>query len=825
MKISRFNQLLRCSVALASIATSGVAFAQAAPEAEDDAEIIVTAQKREQSIQDVPIAITAFSSAVLENKAVDDAVDLSFSVPNLTASDNGSASLRGVGNLAISSTSESGLGYHVNGVYLGAPASETEYYDVERIEVLRGPQGTLYGRNTTAGVLNIITRKANNELGGYVTGAYGNYDTIKLRGALNLPIADGVATRLAGFFLDRKGYTKNLFNGNDIDDRHMYGLRSSTRIEIGEDTTANFVVSFFEENDKKSNTTKGVCTRDAVTGCSALSAGFQTPDSRSTLFNTLGFLTGTLSGTTDYFAGTINPADLRTVNQDVDPSYFVREYNASLELSHDFGDITLTSLTGYQKIHRNVMNDFDRFAPTGTLLRPITFDPLADGNVVTTTSIISARRDESHARQWFQELRLASQFDGPFNFLVGANYYDINTDIFVSITHPTLAARQQQSRVTPTLNAPNGFPREYEAYTIESNPSDTQSYGFFGEVYFDLSDRTRLTGGIRYSHDKKNILTRQVAIFAPFVVNGTPTIPPFTSGSFEKGVVTGRAVIDHKFTEDLLAYVSLSRGYKAGGINPGGSAGQLTFDPEYLNAAEFGLKGTTSDGSFSGNASFFYYDYKGLQIGQVGVTSASTVNTDARVYGAEAEFVIRPIRAFQIDGSISYLNTKIKNFRSGDEGDPNAIDPNSVKCTGTSALTCVAGGPGPYFTSGGTVLKVLDGNELPFSPNWKIAIGAQYQISMGDFTLTPRIDHYLQGRFFGTAFNKTSENFDGYSQTDFKLLLEPGSGNWDLRFYAKNLFNNDDITRITQEGPLVGRFRSLVILEPRTYGLEATVRF
>jgi iron complex outermembrane recepter protein len=334
-----------------------------------------------------------------------------------------------------------------------------------------------------------------------------------------------------------------------------------------------------------------------------------------------------------------------------------------------------------------------------------------------------------------------------------------------------------------------------------------------------------LTGGVRYSHDKKNILTRQVAIFAPLVVNGTPTIPPFTSGSFEKGVVTGRAVIDHKFSEDLLGYLSLSRGYKAGGINPGGSTGQLTFDPEYLNAAEFGLKGTTSDGSFSGNASFFYYDYKGLQIGQVGVTSASTVNTDAQVYGAEAEFVIRPIRAFQIDGSVSYLHTKIKNFRSGDEGDPNAIDPNSVKCTGTSALTCTAGGAGPFFASGGTVLKVLDGNELPFSPNWKIAVGVQYQIGLGDFTVTPRLDHYLQGRFYGTAFNKISEDFKGYSQTDFKLLLAPGSGNWDLRFYAKNLLNNDDITRITQEGPLVGRFRSLVILEPRTYGLEATVRF
>jgi outer membrane receptor protein involved in Fe transport len=267
----------------------------------------------------------------------------------------------------------------------------------------------------------------------------------------------------------------------------------------------------------------------------------------------------------------------------------------------------------------------------------------------------------------------------------------------------------------------------------------------------------------------------------------------------------------------VLGYVSLSRGYKAGGINPGGAV-VPTFDPEFLNAGEFGVKATTSDGTFRINASAFYYDYKDLQIGQVGVTSANTVNTDATVYGAEVEFALRPSRAFQVDGSLSYLKTKIKNFQSGDEGDPNGIAP------GTVPVRDAAGNI--VRTSGGLVLKDLDSNSLPFSPRWKLAIGAQYEMELGGgFTLTPRLDHYLQGNFSGTAFNKPSEAFPGYQQTDFKLLLKPGSDSWDVRFYAKNLFNNADITRITQEGPLVGRFRSLFILEPRTYGLEATVRF
>lgn len=797
---------------LAFIAAAAPAFGQAEPpvataDAETgDADIVVTAQKKAENVQDVPIAISAFSAENIDDKVIDDGVDLSFSVPNLTVDQSGS-SLRGVGNLAISSTSEGGLGYHVNGVYLGTPATEAEYFDLERIEVLRGPQGTLYGRNTTAGVINVITQKPTHELEGYLTGGYGNFNNIKVRGAVNLPAADMFAVRLAGFYLKRDGYTKNLFTGRDIDDREMFSLRGSARLDLGESTTANLIVSYFREDDRRSPLAKGVCTKDRATGCSALSAGFETPDSRTTIFNTLGYAIGLLpraaGATQDYFAGALNPADLRTVNQDLDPTYFVREWNGSLELTHDFGGVSLTSLTGYQKITRNVFNDFDRFVPTLQLTRPITFDAFANDKPITTSSIVSGRRDLSHARQWYQEVRLASDFTGPFNFLVGGNYYDQKFDILVSITHPTLAAIQQL----------RGFSNAFETFTIESNPTTTKSYGFFGEAYFDLSESTRLTTGLRYSHDKKFILTRQV--FLDPLPDGS--VRPFTEGRFKKGVFTGRIVLDHEFSANLNAYGSLSKGYKAGGINPGGSV-VPTFRPEFLTAYEIGLKGTTSDGTFRANASAFYYDYKDLQIGQVGVTSANTVNTDATVYGAEVEFLVRPVRALQFDGSLSYLHTKIKDFQSGDEGDPNGIAPGTVP---------VLNGAGAIVrTSGGLVLKNLDGNSLPFSPQVKIAVGVQYEAPVGGgFTLTPRLDHYQQGNFFGTAFNKPSEQFEGYSQTDFKLLLRPDNGMWELRGYVKNLFNNDDITRITQEGPLVGRFRSLFILEPRTYGLEATIRF
>lgn len=787
------------TLALASL--SQAAFAQETTAGEDDSNIIiVTAQKKSENIQTVPIAISAIDSTTLDNKVIDDGVDLSFSVPNLTI-DIAGASLRGVGNLAISSTAESGLGYHVNGVYLGSPASEAEYYDLARIEVLRGPQGTLYGRNTTAGVLNIITQKATDELEGYVTAGYGNYNSVKLKGAINLPIADGFSTRVAGFYLSRDGYITNVFNGNNIDDRKMFGLRSSTHFEMGGDTTADLVVSYFKEDDARAPRTKGICIKDRTLGCSASDTGFETPDSRSTIFQTLGAVSGVINPTVDYFAGALNPSDPRLVNQDIDPIFFSEEWNGSLEISHDFGNISLTSLSAYQEFKRDLTHDFDQFAATGTLLRPITFDVLGDGNLVTTNMIQSARLDQGQSRQYFQELRLASDFSGPFNFMVGGNYYNESGSSKVIFTHSTIAARQQQL----------GLSSAFATLTSDNAGMKIESYGLFGEAYFDLSDTTRLTGGLRYSHDKKSVLTRQI-FFNP---KPDGSLPDFVEGNFKKGVVTGRIVLDHKFSRDLFGYASVSRGYKAGGINPGGAPGEQTFAPEYLNAFEVGLKGTTSDGSFRANASAFYYDYSNLQIGQLGPNTAFTVNTDATVYGAEGEFAVRPSSRFQVDGSISYLNTKLKSFQSIDEADPFGVAGGTVP---------VLVGGVPLVTARG-VVKNLDGNELPRSPSIKIAVGAQYEIPLGGMTLTPRIDHYQQGGFFGSAFNKPAEDYEGYSQTDIKLLLAPEGKQWELRAYAKNLFNNDDITRGAQQGPTAGNFQTIFLLEPRTYGLEGTFRF
>ncbi|MCK0127552.1 TonB-dependent receptor [Erythrobacter sp. F6033] len=788
----------------ASLSVTGLAAPLAAQELDEtsssDADngngnvILVTAQKRSQDIQDVPIAISVFDGSTIDDKVIDDAVDLSFSVPNLTVDQFG-ASLRGVGNLAISSTSEAGLGFHVNGVYLGSAATEAEFYDLERIEVLRGPQGTLYGRNTTAGVLNIITQKATDEFEGYVTAGYGNFNSIKLRGAINVPLSDNLSTRVAGFYLDRDGYATNLFTGNDVDNREMFGVRSSTRLDLG-DTRADLVVSYFREDDRRHLRTKVQCVADATLGCSPLETGFEVPNARSTIFSAVGSALGLIVPGSNYFDGSLNPADTRLLNEDVDPSYFVEEWQASLEIEHSFGDITLTSLSGYSELERDSFRDFDRFVSTATLPIPVTFDFFGDGSSVTSNSILAGRRDQSEAREYYQELRLASDFDGPLNFILGGNYYDRRSSGRSQFTSSIFAVRQQVT----------GLSTDFASLTNESDPSTTKSFGIFGEVYFDLSDRTRITGGLRYSDDKKTILTRQI-FFNP---QADGSVPDFTFGEFERGVVTGRFVVDHRFSDDLLGYASFSRGYKAGGINPGEVDVELQgFDPEFLTAYEVGLKGATSDGTLTASLAGFYYDYEGLQLGQTTPTAARTVNSDATVWGVEAEFALRPSSRFQVDGSFSYLNTEINGFQSIDETDPFGVAPGTVIVGATPA----------------GVIKDADGNPLPFSPTIKIAIGAQWEIPVGAWTVTPRIDHYLQSEFVSSAFDKPIDRFDGYGQTDFKVLLAPDDGPFEIRGFVKNLFDNDDITRVLPAGRLVGRFREVVILEPRTYGVEATFRF
>lgn len=758
-------------------------------------EIIVTAQKREQSLQDVPIAVSAFSGGALETRAIEELVDLQMSVPNLLF-DQARVNLRGVGNNAISSTAESGLGYHVNGVYLNAPVGRnTEYFDIERIEVLRGPQGTLYGRNTTAGVLNIITRRATDEFGGDVSIQYGNYDNIRVRGALNVPVSESFRQRFAGIYVKRDGYNTNIFTGNDVDGRDSYAFRSTSALDVGDNFTASLVVNYLKEDSNRASETKGTCTKDPQFGCSALDRGFETPDVTNTLWNSIDFL-GALPGG-DYFSDAFNPPDFRTVNIDQEPITQVDELFISLEMTYDFGDLSLTSVTGYQDLETYRFQDFDRFVSNQRLNFPVTYR--ADFvNDITTDEIRSGRQDILDASQFSQELRLASDFDGDFNFLIGAFYFEYDADSKAQFSHPVLSIGQNLL----------GLPDEAEFFSIESEDIVSDSFAIFGEGYYDMSEQTRLTVGVRHTWDDKAIKTRTVFW----------SLPDFTVADADWSVTTGKLSVDHRLDEDHLIYGTVSRGYKAGGLNPGGPAGGETFDPEFLYTFEIGSKSTFLDGRLTANLNAFYYDYKGLQIGAVRGTSVVTVNADADIKGLEAELNFAATDRLFLDMSFSYLDVTLDNILTSDPGDPAGLAPGVVIALDENGQ--------PSFDNDGNIIQDIAGNTLRNAPNFSFKIGGDYTWEIpGDYALRARVDYAWQDDYFANEFNKPTDRINSWSQADAQLVFFPVDGNWSIEAYMKNIFDNDEVTRIGQDGPLVGRFRSVNVLEPRTYGLELNYTF
>jgi outer membrane receptor protein involved in Fe transport len=747
-------------------AQSGTAQA-AGPRAPDDADrlIVVTAQRRTQLLQDVPIAVSAFSGEQLERQQIDNASDLQLSLPNVTFTKTNftasSFTIRGVGDLCVGFSCDTATGIHVNDMpLLNTRLFETEYFDLERVEVLRGPQGTLYGRNATSGVVNFITARP--DLGGIHASAqaeYGSFNGIRGQAMINLPLGDVVGVRLAGYYLNRDGTTRNLFDGGRVDGRDLYALRGTIRFEPSDRTRLDLIGYYFHERDDRSRIQKQLCNRDptGILGCSPDSLDFETVNGNATLAAILAsreflrlnnaaltnFGLGSLYGPDIFFGGANNPADLRTVNIDFHPTYFAEETHLMARLEQEFGDnLKLTVTGGYARSQVDSRTDYNLVAGNSlagnpgiatlvaTAAAPGAFFPGgvnpytqaraaligAGGTVCTSETNLNYTgiyggfvnrctagstdydRSQSTSRQYSIEGHIDSSFDGPFNFLLGgiyidqrfhdSNYYvaSFGLDYAAGILGAATALGQRAAGNTAFPNvflAPPFFNSEVNRFTL-------RSYGLFGEVYFQVNDRLRFTGGLRYSNDRKRQIARVPILswptpFGTTDANASPFIGQFDANASTPGnqvyddtranfdELTGRAVVEYHVTPDNMLYASYSRGYKSGGINPPVSpsfAVPRTFDPEIIQAFEIGSRNTFADNRIVLNLSAFYYDYSGLQLSRIVARTSVNDNTDATVYGAELEALFRPNRDLLLNFSASYLHSSI--------GDLQLVDPRDV---------------------------------------------------------------------------------------------------------------------------------------------------
>ncbi len=796
--LSKFN-LLACSATAIALATPYAAFAQDAP-ADDAAgieEIVVTAQKRSEAIQDVPIAISAFTAATIEKQGLDDALDLQLQVPNLLIVGNDRPTLRGIGNNAISSTADNGTGVLVNFAPLGF-RSQDEFFDLERVEVLRGPQGTLYGRNTTGGTINVITAKPKEGFSGYLTAQYGSFDTKRVHGAINLG-DEIVQLRLAGFYLNRNGYTKNVGTGKDIDGRNQHSFRASLRINPSPDTTIDIMVNHSKEDSSRSRENKRLCKATPVLGCSPVALGFDSPDTSGVLFQTLLNATnafvfgGTLfpAGTSIY-TGAQNPTDLRTVATDYDSQFTGKQTNVTAEISQKLGPITLLSLTAFSKGNSEARTDFDNAVLPFRFNFPVTYNVDRD-TTITTNQLRTSDSFVASGRSYYQEFRAVSDFEGPFDFTAGINFFNTKGDASFQIYHPGLELFAKFLR---------GLPQEAWSFNADTRDASTKSFAAFGEAYYNLTDATKLTVGLRYTKDKKSTRGRTVFL----------SVPAFTQLAGSYDAFTGRVVLDHKLSDDNLLYASFSRGFKGGGLNAIGSASP-TFDPEFINAYEIGSKNQFAGGTLQANFSGFYYDYKNLQLGQRRGASVQTINTDAKIWGLESEFLWAPADGLLFNANASYLNTSLGGLAPGQE----TSDPaNPAQWNGVGAPTKTP-----------EVRLTLKGNELPYAPKFKIAVGGEYTLPLGGggWSATLRGDYSWQSRYFAREFNTVNDRIKAWSIANALLRFSNDGATVNVEAYVKNIFNKDNITNSIIESDLIGSYRNARILEPRTYGVTTTFKF
>jgi iron complex outermembrane receptor protein len=762
----KFKALIGTSILAMTVATP--AFAQdAADETERDAfggEIVVTAQRQSERLQDVPIAVSAFSSEALEAQQIKTPSDLQLTLPNVTFTKtnftSASFTIRGIGDLCVGTTCDSATAIHLNGSPLfSTRLFETEFYDLERVEVLRGPQGTLFGRNATSGVVNVITAKP--KLGVFEAAAeaeYGNYNSMKGKAMVNIPIGDTLGLRVAGIYLNRDGYTKNLFLNTRIDDRDLYSIRGSLRWEPSDDTTVDFLASYFHERDNRTRIQKQLCQRDptGILGClntrrdnspfngnATFTAALTSREFLATQGIPTAFALGSLYGP-DVYAGTTIPSDPRVVNTAFTPDYFTSELTLRGEIEHNFGPISVSLSGQYQKVKLESQQDYNSNVPNRALYAPALntlaffaangvptglpapapafvpgsaayFAPVAaalipqgpngplctsqaddtglgtyGGNRICDATSLQFDRSNQYNSSWSAEAIISSDFDGPFNFLVGGIYadYELTENSYYVNAFPIdyltgVLGAFTSFATTVDANPANNLPPSFLGTPFFRNNTDQldiKSYGLFGEAYLELSDRVKITAGLRYNNDKKSVLARSTlasflvphgqtgsAFSSPFVGSfdadpGTPGNQLFQARSVSFNKLTGRAVIDFKVTDDNLLYASYSRGYKSGGINPPLQpifAVPESFKPEQVDAFEIGSKNTFGNGELQLNLTAFYYKYKDLQLSRIVARTSVNDNVNANIYGFEAEALVRPDPDWVINLGFSYLKTKV----------------------------------------------------------------------------------------------------------------------------------------------------------------------
>lgn len=587
-------------------------------------DIVVTAQRRETRLQSTAVAIEALSSDALESRSIVDVESLGKLSSSMDVSIyQGEAQIyiRGIGYTGLIGGTDSSTAVHLNGIYLSrSSAAVPGFLDAERVEVVRGPQGTLYGRNATSGSVNIISKRPTADFTAEGSAQYGNYDDIQLFGAIGGPIAgEAVTARLALQFEDRDGYTRA---------RRANG--SVQRIEDKSDFAGRLTVSFKPSDD---------FTFDVI-------GDYYEADDAGSIWLYFGPGTGTNPFLRQYIAsnGGVTPTiKSRDIGSDVTPYNKPEIWGLMGRATWDLGGYRLTSLTGYRRTHPLNFNDLD----------------------ITTVSAITQLREEKH-RQFSQELQLSSPADQPLEWIAGLYYFRETNDV-------------RNEYLFPFVDNMFGLPESPTCCTLRlDGRATTRAFAAFGEANYDITERLNLVLGGRYSTERRG--GRNDVEFVNFLTplfDNNATFKPATFNSF-----TPKVGLNFTVDENVFLYASVSRGFKSGGFNIG-SYQNTPFNPEKIWSYEAGLKSDLMDGRLRFNLTAFYYDYTDLQVQDVEGNNTVVRNAaNAEIKGLELESKAKLAPEFEVDVNATYLDSQFVNTCLADPKHP--LPTPAAGCSGPS---------------------------------------------------------------------------------------------------------------------------------------------
>ena len=877
---------LLCSAAvLMTLGAPQMAAAQtAAPAAEDEggiSDIIVTAQRREENNQNVPISISAFSAEQLKAQGTTDISRLENIVPGFTFGRSGPdarPAIRGVRTENVGVNGDTTIGFFIDGIYQSRASQATlSFVDIERVEVARGPQGTLYGRNTFGGNISISTAKPNlDEYSGGADFTVGENGRFRGEGHVNAALSPTVALRIAGAFEESNGYVKNVnpLGNNLFDDKSRY-VRGLVLFQPNDQFSALFKFDYARQGGAGGSAfgykLRGSYFYQLAPGQTYAGNNFQLFNATPVVLNTRG---GNRDGVADAPVGAdvgvpiFQPNNPYLIDTDQPTQLNLRNTGWSGTLAYDFGGVTLKSITGY--------TDF-------TTTR--TADSDFSGNQVAIDSQLTS------AKTFSQEVQLLSDGSGPLTYVLGGYYFkDKLVSLLINQQSPLIIRNVTPNLTTTTFR--NGFYDEQRA--------ETESIAAYAQASYAISDKLKFTAGLRYTRDKKDFQFANERSVVPL----TSATPPSTDGSFVRldipaipdsafGVrgaptnctfvasatapgpragfqclaanpllltgatydtatfkkVTWRAGLDYQIADNSLLYGSVSSGFRSGGFNSGQNAGALTptFRPETVLAFEIGSKNRFAGNTIQLNLAAFYNRYNSLQEQRqipAGPATLSIIENSgrARSYGAEVEAIWKPVDALTLGFSAAYLNAKYTEYTNvGAPNSPTTLlinDPLATTATIVNGVTIAGIGQRRLFApglgcglvpgTGGTGQPAanfgcdLSGNKLPHSPEYSGAVYASYDIDLGSAgKLTPYAVLTFSGAFFGQPFNSILERQKAYSKLDLRLTWALNE-KYELQAFVNNVTDKATINRFVYGG---GGALQQSFAPPRLWGVRGSVKF